>query len=260
VSEDLFQSIRAAAFVAAAVLAFGLERVSPHARVRGSWRANLGLWAVNLAVMGVVCGACACSVAVWASRHGVGMLNAIDAPLWVALPVSVVGLDLVSYAWHRANHVFPILWRFHQVHHSDRAFTASTAVRFHPGELVLSLPLRLLMVAALGVPAVGVIVFEVLFTVANLLEHGDIDYPRRLERSIERLFVTPALHRRHHGQKGAQLGSNFGTIFSLWDRLLGTYGHSTSAARVDIGLAHISEELAISGALALPLSSARVPR
>jgi sterol desaturase/sphingolipid hydroxylase (fatty acid hydroxylase superfamily) len=260
VSEDLFQSLRAAAFIAAAGLAFGLQRVSPHARIRGSWRVNLGLWAVNLVVMGAVCGACACSVAVWASRHGLGVLNAIDAPSWLALPVSVVALDLVSYAWHRANHVFPLLWRFHQVHHSDRAFTASTGVRFHPGELLLSLPLRLAMVVALGAPAAGVIVFEVVFTLANLLEHGDIDYPCRLERSIERLFVTPALHRRHHGKEGRQLGSNFGTIFSLWDRLLGTYGESTSAARVDIGLAQIREDLALFGALALPLSSARAPR
>jgi sterol desaturase/sphingolipid hydroxylase (fatty acid hydroxylase superfamily) len=259
VGEAEFQTLRTVGFLAAAAVAVGLQRWAPHRRVRGSWRVNLGVWTVNLLVIGTVCGACACTVARWAAERGVGVLNAAALPWWAAVPVTVVVLDLVSYGWHRANHTFSFLWRFHQVHHSDASFTTSTAVRFHPGELLLSLPLRLAVVVALGAPVAGVVCFELLFGTANLIEHGDIAYPRWLERRLQRFLVTPALHRRHHGRGGAELGSNFGTVFSLWDRALGTYRESTSATRIDTGLAWVRTDLGLLAALRLPLASAQEP-
>lgn len=252
--EAAFQLVRTLSFLAAAAVALGLERASPHARFRGSWRVNLGLWALDLAVMSAACGACACTVARWAAGQGIGVLNVAAAPAWVAAPVTVVALDLVSYGWHRANHTLASLWRFHRVHHSDTTFTVSTALRFHPGELLLSLPLRLGAVAALGAPAAAVVAFEALFTLANLVEHGDIDLPARLERGLARVVVTPTLHRRHHGIEPAQLGSNFGTVFTWWDKLLGTYGASGSSVRVTIGLAATPAVGTVLGALALPLA------
>jgi sterol desaturase/sphingolipid hydroxylase (fatty acid hydroxylase superfamily) len=100
---------------------------------------------------------------------------------------------------------------------------------------------------------VGVVVFEVVFTMANLFEHGDIDLPLAFERRIGRIGITPALHRRHHSRQRAELNSNFGTIFALWDRLLGTYGDSSSAARIDTGLAELCDTPGVGRALALPL-------
>jgi sterol desaturase/sphingolipid hydroxylase (fatty acid hydroxylase superfamily) len=258
VTEADFQTVRAAGFVVAAGLALALERLVPHARLRGDLRVNAGLWAVNLVVMGTVCGACACTVARWAAGSGIGLLNATAAPPWIAIPVSVVALDLVSYGWHRANHTLRLLWRFHRVHHSDRSFTASTGVRFHPGELLLSLPLRLAAVALVGAPAVGVVVFEIVFGVANLIEHGDIDLPGPLERRLARVLVTPALHRRHHGLGAAEHGSNFGTVFTLWDRLFGTYGDNASETRVATGLPDVPGRVSLGRALALPLGSRRI--
>jgi sterol desaturase/sphingolipid hydroxylase (fatty acid hydroxylase superfamily) len=248
--EATFQLVRTLSFLAAAAVALGLERASPHARFRGSWRVNLGLWVLDLAVERGVRG-----VRV-RSRAGGGQsgLNVAAAPAWVAVPVTVVALDLVSYGWHRANHTLALLWRFHRVHHSDTTFTVSTALRFHPGELLLSLPLRLGAVAALGAPAAAVVAFEAIFTLANLVEHGDIDLPARLERGLARVVVTPALHRRHHGIEPAQLGSNFGTVFTWWDKLLGTYGASGSSVRVTIGLAATPRVGTVLGALALPLA------
>jgi len=251
--------VRGASFFASACVAVALQRWIPHGRVRGTWRLNLALWAVNLLVIGVACGGCACTVANWAVERGVGTLNVFAAPLWIAAPLTVLALDLVSYGWHRANHSLPFLWRFHQVHHSDRGFTTSTAVRFHPGELLLSLPFRLAVVAILGAPVVGVVVFEVSFGAANLIEHSNITYPRSLERRLERLLVTPALHRRHHGMSGAELGNNFGTIFSVWDRAFATYRESTSANRVATGLAQLRAELGLVAALGLPFASGRAP-
>lgn len=252
-TEAEFQLVRGAAFLGALALAGGLQRLLPHARLHGSWRTNGVLWAVNLVVMGTVCGACACTVARWAAAHGVGLLNLTATPALVALPVTIVALDLVSYGWHRANHRVRLLWRFHRVHHSDPTFTVSTALRFHPGELVLSLPLRLVAIAVLGAPVAAVACFETLFAVANLVEHGDIRFPAALERRLAALCVTPALHRRHHSQRPAELDSNFGTVFSVWDRLLGTYGPASAAATVHTGLAGIDQPIDVRHALVMPL-------
>ena len=251
-SEEQFQLLRGAGFVAAVTLALLLQRLSPHAGVRGSWRVNGALWLVNLIVTGFVCGACACTVARWAAGAGFGALRAVAVPRWLAIATTLVTLDVVSYGWHRANHRLPFLWRFHQVHHSDQTFTASTGVRFHPGELLLSLPVRLGAVALIGAAVEAVVVFEVVFTVANLLEHSDIDLPLRLERAIGRVCVTPALHRRHHTKRGPDRDRNFGTIFSTWDRLFATYVANDSATAIETGLPGF-DDLTFPRALGLPL-------
>lgn len=253
-TESEFQLLRGAGFALAAVLAVGLQRIAPHAGLRGSGRVNLGLWAVNLGVMTVACGACACTVSRWAAARHVGLLNLGAVPLWGAVPATIIVLDFVSYAWHRANHVVPLLWRFHQVHHSDTTFTASTGVRFHPGELILSLPLRLAAVVVLGAPPAAVVIFETLFAVANLVEHGDIDLSARLEAVVGRLAVTPALHRFHHIRSWPERDSNFGTIFVVWDRVLRTYHRNDSAARIPTGLPGVARGLRLGALLLLPLA------
>jgi sterol desaturase/sphingolipid hydroxylase (fatty acid hydroxylase superfamily) len=255
VSEARFQVLRSVGFVAALALALLLQQLRPHARLRGSWRVNGGLWLANLIVIGTVCGACACTVARWAANAGVGALNLMPAPPWIGIPVTVIVLDLVSYLWHRANHRVSFLWRFHQVHHSDPTFTTSTGVRFHPGELLLSLPIRLIAVVLIGASAGAVVLFELVFTVANLVEHGDIDLPMRFERLTGRVLVTPALHRRHHAKRGPDRDTNFGTIFAIWDRFLGTRTDSDSATAVDTGLSGV-EGLTLPGVFVLPLRTA----
>jgi len=247
-----FQVVKSAGFVVALSLAAAMQHLRPHQAIRGSWRANTGLWAINAVVLGIVCGGCACSVSLWASGADIGLLNQGAVSLWVAIPVSVIGMDLVSYFWHRANHLVPPLWRFHQSHHCDAHYTVTTALRFHPGELLLALPVRLLAVSLLGVPVVGVIVFEVVFAFANFWEHGNIDLPLKLERAVGRAFITPALHRRHHSVESQLLNSNYGTIFSFWDRLLGSFGDNHSNVRVETGLPGVEGSIGAMGILALP--------
>jgi sterol desaturase/sphingolipid hydroxylase (fatty acid hydroxylase superfamily) len=257
VSESEFQVLRMAGFAAAAGLALALQRLRPHDRRYRPRAVNVALWLINGVVMSAVCGACACTVARWAETVRAGLLNNIHAPVWAGALVAVPALDFVSYAWHRANHRIPLLWRFHQVHHSDLSFTVSTAVRFHPGELLLSLPIRLLAVVALGAPATAVVLFEVIFVFANLFEHGNIGLPLRFERRVAGLLVTPALHRRHHASRRPELDSNFGTILTVWDRLLSTYGPSSSAARFETGLPNGARARTVGEALLLPLAASR---
>lgn len=244
---------RAIAFCFALGAGVALERFAPQARLRASWRVNGWLWLADTLLVGAICGACVYAAANWAERADFGLLRAVGAPGWLALGISLPALDLVSYGWHRANHRVGALWRFHQVHHSDPSFTASTALRFHPGEILLSLPVRLAAIVGLGAPAGAVLAFELLFAVANVLEHGNIRVAPRLERALERLFITPALHRRHHSLKRSELDSNFGTIFSLWDRGLRTYGASSSGLQFATGLPGGRTAATLREALLLPL-------
>ncbi len=252
-TESDFNVVRSVGFLLAVVIAVGLQRLTPHARLHGSWRTNLGLWAINGVVLGVVCGACAYTVARWARAAGIGALNLVPRPQAVAIIASVVALDMVSYGWHRANHRLRWLWQFHQVHHSDTTFTVSTGIRFHPGELLLSLPVRLSAVVVLGAPPESVLFFELVFAVANLVEHGDINLPARLEQRLAQVLITPALHRRHHSKQLTELNTNFGTIFSLWDRWCGTLLASGSAAEVATGLPGLSDAPGLVQAVLFPV-------
>ncbi len=252
-TEAEFQIVKSIGFVLAFVLAVGVQRWSPHRSMAGSWRPNSRLWALNSVLLGAVCIGCACTVSRWASGGGVGLLNHGHASAWVAIPVSVLGMDFVSYFWHRANHAIPFLWRFHQAHHSDSNHTVTTALRFHPGELLLALPLRLLAVAVFGVPIAGVIVFELVFAFANFFEHGNINLPLKIERALVRLVVTPALHRQHHSREARLLDTNYGTIFTLWDRLLGSYSENRSGTRVNTGLPGLDHSLGTVEILCLPV-------
>jgi sterol desaturase/sphingolipid hydroxylase (fatty acid hydroxylase superfamily) len=250
--ESALQVIRMAAFAAAALSVLAIQRLAPHDESAERRWVNVALWLINGTLVSVICGACACTVARWAEMNHFGALNALPIPGGVALVASIFVLDFVSYGWHRANHRLPLLWRFHQLHHSDLNFTASTAVRFHPGELLLSLPIRLLAVVLIGAPATAVVAFEVVFTWANFFEHGNITLPLRFERRLAVIMVTPALHRRHHANVRPQLDTNFGTVFSIWDRFLGTYGANTSAARFATGLPSGRSVLTVGEALTVP--------
>ena len=228
--------------------------MAPFTGVRGSWRTNGALWVVNATAVGIVCGGCACTVARWAAAHGVGVLTVVALPGWLAAATTVAALDFVAYAWHRANHQVPFLWRFHRVHHSDLSFTTSTALRFHPGEILLSLPVRLVVIVVLGAPVVAILAFEIAFAIANFTEHGDIRLGPRIERAVSTMLVTPALHRRHHWRGPAERAGNFGTISTLWDRTLGTYAPGT-ATRNPTGVPGIVVDLSPRAVLLLPFRS-----
>ena len=234
--EAFYQLARSVGLAAALLVGLALERWRPHERLRPAWRTNLGLWAVDGVVMALACGACGWVVATWAAGRGLGLLAWLGARPWPAVVSGLLGLDAVSYLWHRANHQLPLLWRFHRVHHADASFHVTTALRFHPGELLLALPVRLAAIVALGVPPEGVLVFELVFGVANLLEHGNFDFPGRLDPIARCLFITPALHRAHHASDWRELDTNFGTVFSIWDRLARTFHASEAGRRVVTGL------------------------
>ena len=156
-------------------------------------------------------------------------MNALAAPAWVAVPVSVLLLDLAIYLQHVAFHAVPVLWRLHRMHHSDLDIDVTTGLRFHPIEIVLSMGIKLAVVAALGAPALAVLVFEVLLNATSMFNHANLRLPPTMDRALRWILVTPDMHRVHHSVVVAETNSNYGFSLPWWDRLFGTYRDQPAA-------------------------------
>lgn len=176
------------------------------------------------------------SVALLASDQHWGLMNLVQLPWWAALLAGVVALDGANYAQHRLFHALPVLWRVHQVHHSDLEFDCGTAIRHHPVESVLSTILQLASIAVLGVAPIAVLLSEVLQGAAAFFNHGNIALPGRLDRVLRSVLVTPDMHRIHHSVLHRESNSNYANLLTWWDRLFGTYAARPEVGYVDMQL------------------------
>lgn len=187
------------------------------------WSNNLALVVIDTAILRLAFPLLAVALALWTQDVGWGLFNLLDAPLWLALPLSVLLLDLVIYGQHVMFHKVPLLWRFHRLHHADLEFDVTTGLRFHPGEIVLSMVIKLAVVALLGAPALAVLVFEVLLNATSMFNHSNVRLPLGLDRVLRLFVVTPDMHRVHHSVLRHETDSNYGFNLPWWDRLFGTY-------------------------------------
>ena len=159
--------------------------------------------------------------------------------------VKIVILDLCLYWWHRANHELPILWRFHQFHHLDTFMDASTAVRFHPVEILFSIFLRLLFATLLGISLEALLIFQLLVTACALFHHANLRLPMRLGKALSCVFVTPLHHQNHHSFYLSETDSNYGTIFSFWDRIFNSFTAYNFPNQMNIGVPTHPEALSL---------------
>ena len=185
------------------------------------WTNNLGI--VDTILVRLTFPVVAVGLALMAEERGWGLFNVIEAPVWIAFVVSFLALDLVIYLQHVMFHAVPALWRLHRMHHADLDFDVTTGLRFHPVEILLSMGIKLAVVAALGPPAVVVLVFEVVLNGTAMFNHSNIRLPLGLDRVLRLIVVTPDMHRVHHSVHPKETNSNFGFNLPWWDRLLGTY-------------------------------------
>ncbi len=199
------------------------------------WGRNLGLFALNIALSSLF----VLPVTVWATLHAPWSradLAGVEFPLWAWLPLDLVLLDFWIYWWHRANHEWPFLWRFHEVHHRDRHLDATTALRFHFGEVALSAMARAIVILALAIPLTSVIAFEILLMVATVFHHSNMRLPPAFEAKLARIIITPSRHWVHHHNMRADTDSTYGTIFSFWDPWLGTTTPTQRAPLMPLGV------------------------
>lgn len=211
------------------------------------WPANLGIIVVDSVVLRLVFPVLAVGVAELAATRGWGLFHGLNTPFWLALLASLLILDLAIYTQHVVFHKVAVLWRLHRMHHTDLDFDVTTALRFHPLEIVLSMLIKLVLVTLLGAPAVAVMLFEVILNATAMFNHGNVGLPRRLDRALRWILVTPDMHRVHHSIRAEETDSNFGFNLPWWDRLFGTYrdqprdGH----AGMRIGLEYFRDQRAI---------------
>ncbi len=184
--------------------------------------AHLSLFIVRLLVPVTPVGA-----ALIAEQAGWGLLTWIALfPAWppvLPISLSILLLDLLIYWQHRAFHHIPWLWRLHRVHHSDVAFDVTTGVRFHPLEILLSWFLKILVILLFGIPALAVLLFEILLNATSLFNHSNIALPMDWDRTLRRWIVTPDMHRVHHSVHLHETDSNFGFNVPWWDYAFGSY-------------------------------------
>jgi sterol desaturase/sphingolipid hydroxylase (fatty acid hydroxylase superfamily) len=187
------------------------------------WPGNLGVVAIDTLLVRLIFPTAAVGVALVAQVGGWGLLPALNAPPWLAVVIAVVVLDLTIYLQHVLFHAVPALWRLHRMHHADLEIDVTTGARFHPIEILLSMAIKLGVVAALGAPAAAVLIFEVLLNATSMFNHGNVRLPQGLDRVLRWLVVTPDMHRVHHSIVPRETNSNFGFNLPWWDRLFGTY-------------------------------------
>lgn len=239
------------------------ELAAPRRRLllgRGArWPANLGIVVLDTALLRLLFPAAAAGAALFAADQGWGLLNYLPLPAGLEFAVAVVGLDLAIYLQHVMFHAVPVLWRLHRVHHADLDFDVTTGLRFHPLEIIISMLIKLTVIAALGPALVAVVAFEVLLNATSMFNHGNVRLPRALDRVLRLAVVTPDMHRIHHSIEEFETNSNFGFNLSLWDRLFGTYKDQPDAGHeaMTIGISTVRDNrrcATLSGMLLLPFT------
>lgn len=254
-------SVRLAAFAFTLMAMVIWEQVAPRRRPAlpglPRRRNNFALLLIDVAVARIVFPAAAVGFAIFAEACGIGVLPMLELPYWFAIAASVVLLDLAIYLQHLMFHAVPLFWRLHQVHHADIDFDVTTGVRFHPLEILLSMGIKFLIIVTLGPPVVAVLIFETLLNVTAMFNHSNIALPKRLDKALRTVLVTPDMHRIHHSIERIETDSNFGFCFSVWDRLLGTYCEAPALgqAAMIVGVAEFREpELVVTlkGMLTIP--------
>jgi sterol desaturase/sphingolipid hydroxylase (fatty acid hydroxylase superfamily) len=195
----------------------------------------------------------------WAVKHNAGLLRMLRLPLWLEVPLAILLLDYTLFRWHILTHRVRLLWRLHQTHHVDLDLTASTALRFHPGEMLLSAPWRAAQVALLGVSPLSLSVWQTLTFMAILFHHSNIRLPHGVERRLCKVVVTPRMHGIHHSIVHEETDSNWTVIFSWWDYLHGTARLNVPQGEITIGVPAFQDprELTLGRLLALPLTADR---
>ena len=194
---------------------------------RKRWATNIGISAAGtillrlMAMLAVPIAAIA--AAIYAQENGIGLLNQVAWPAWVKVVLALLVLDLAIWVQHWASHKVPLFWRLHQVHHADRDIDVTTAVRFHPVEIGLSMVWKIVVVVPLGASPLAIFLFEVILNACAMFNHANIALPLWLDRVLRLFIVTPDMHRVHHSILRREHDMNFGFNLSLWDRLFRTY-------------------------------------
>lgn len=226
------------------------------------WTSNGILQAVSTAAVLFAYQLTGIALASTGKANSYGALNHVSLPYSLRFAIGFVVLDLAAYTSHRLFHGFALLWRVHQVHHSETDLDLTTGLRFHPIEAIVAQGFLLVIIAILGLPPGAVAFAAMAFIVQDFFTHANLRVPQPVDRFLRLLMITPAMHRVHHSQEVHDQNANFGTVFSVWDKLFGTYkaGLPDGTQPASNGLAEIANGSDLNGAGLLILPFRRTPK
>jgi len=202
------------------------------------WGVNWLVAALDTVLVRLMFPLAAVGAALDAQAQGWGLFNALDWPLWLEFALTLIALDFAIWLQHLVSHKVPLLWRLHQVHHADPDIDVTTAIRFHPVEIALSMALKIGLVYALGPAAAAVVAFEVILNGCAMFNHANIRLPLAVDRWLRLVIVTPDMHRVHHSVERREHDANYGFNLAILDRLFGVYVAQPAAGHdgMEIGL------------------------
>ena len=177
----------------------------------------------------------------WSSAQGFGLIRLLDAPSWIQIAMAFLLLDVTFYYWHRMNHRIPLLWRFHNVHHTDPDLDVSTGFRFHFGEVAFSTLFRGAQALLIGASFAMFAAYELVFQIGTFFHHSNLRLPAGLERILNFVLVTPRMHGIHHSNFQTETNSNYSVVFSWWDRLHRTFRRDIPQRDIRIGVPGYSD-------------------
>ena len=219
--------IRTGIFVFVVVLMLLLEHLFPRKKRtqprRRRWITNVTIVILDTVALRLLVPLLAIEVADHAALRGWGLFNYLNWPKWLEVVICVLMLDMLIYWQHVLSHRIPFLWKFHQVHHADRDIDATTGIRFHPVEIVLSMLYKIGWIVVLGPSVIAVFLFEIILNACAVFNHANLLLPRSVDSLLRLVIVTPDMHRVHHSVLANETNSNYGFNASVWDRIFGSY-------------------------------------
>lgn len=226
-----------------------------HALVNGVfWTTTL---LINLAFAALIVAA-----ARWSAATNFGIVRLVDMPAWLSIVVGLLLLDLIG-AWfiHWLEHRIKWMWKFHLIHHSDREVDVTTGLRHHPGEAVFRAVFTLLAVLISGASIATIFLYQSLSALFAQLTHANVNSPEKLDRALSWIFVTPNMHKVHHHYVQPMTDTNYGNIFSIWDRLFGTFAEVDTKSLVYGIDTHMNPEESerLDNLMAIPFQRYRPP-
>lgn len=197
---------------------------------------NFAMGAFNGVMVSLVFSAAWMAAAALSMEHAFGLFHRLDLGVTGHLVAAVLLMDFWTYWWHRINHEVRFFWRFHKVHHSDEFMDVTTAYRFHLGEIGFSSLIRIAIVYLFGLHLWELVAYEVVMFICVQFHHANIGLPEPIDRAIRVVFVTPAMHKVHHSRDPKELNTNYTSLFSLWDRLFGTFRLRADPTEIHFGV------------------------
>jgi len=232
--------------IAALAAIFALEGLFPYFRNRRNRIVHAFPHVITALVNGVLSrfllAVITMQVIGWAQARTLGIARMVELPAAMRMITVFLLFDIWMYCWHMLNHRVGFFWRFHRAHHADIAMDTTTALRFHPGELVLSSLIRLPVLILIGMSFDELAFFETVLNISTLFHHSNLNLPEKWDRVLRVVIATPNMHRVHHSVEGVETNSNYTSVLSLWDRLARTFGLREDPRTIIFGLPSFREE------------------